>query len=110
MGFTNSRGKRPARLHSSIIGTRFSSMNLRAVSRTRRSSSLSKVSKSMKSTPRNLMAGILSLSSQRRQTANGKLIKVAERQGDRQRGTKKAFRLNEFCHPEQARDLQSRRK
>jgi hypothetical protein len=33
-------------------------MNWRAVSRTRRSSSFSNVSKSMKSTPRNLMAGI----------------------------------------------------
>src|SRR5262249_34148860 len=56
MGLTSSRGKWPARLHSSMIGMRLSSMNLRAVSRTRRSSSDSNVSKSMKSTPRNLMA------------------------------------------------------
>src|SRR5216684_1011427 len=60
MGFTSSRGKRPARLHSSMIGTRLSSMKLRAVSRTRRSSSFSNASKPMKSTPRNLMAGITS--------------------------------------------------
>src|SRR5580692_7884496 len=77
MGLTNSRGKRPARLHSSMIGTRFSSINLRAVSRTRRSSSLSNVSKFIKSTPRNLMAGI-KFHSTSQQTANGKLIKVAE--------------------------------
>src|SRR5258708_4101000 len=56
MGLTSSRGKRPARLHSSIMGMRLSSMNLRAVSRTRRSSSVSRVSKAMKSTPRNLIA------------------------------------------------------
>ena len=56
MGFTNSRGKRPSRLHCSMMGMRFSSMNLRVESRTRRSSSLSRVSKSMKSTPRNLRA------------------------------------------------------
>src|SRR5713226_3561621 len=60
MGFTSSRGKRPARLHSSMIGTRLSSMKLRAVSRTRRSSSFSNASKPMKSTPRNLMAGMTS--------------------------------------------------
>src|SRR5208282_4261483 len=60
IGFTSSRGNRSARLHSSMIGTRLSSINLRAVSRTRRSSSSSNVSKSMKSTPRNLMAGITS--------------------------------------------------
>src|SRR5690348_9639952 len=56
MGFTSSRGKRPSRLHSSMIGMRFSSMNLRVLSRTSRSSSLSSMSYSMKSTPRNLMA------------------------------------------------------
>src|SRR5258708_25984965 len=60
MGFASSRGNRPARLHSSMIGTRLSSMKLRAVSRTRRSSSFSNASKPMKSTPRNLMAGITS--------------------------------------------------
>src|SRR5258706_13294757 len=43
-----------------MIGTRLSSMKLRAVSRTRRSSSFSNASKPMKSTPRNLMAGITS--------------------------------------------------
>src|SRR5579862_1177400 len=53
MGLTNSRGKRPARLHSSIIGIRLSSINLREVSRTSRSSSLSSASNWMKSTPRN---------------------------------------------------------
>src|ERR1700683_4576536 len=58
MGLTSSRGKRPARLHASMMGTRLSSINLRAVSRTRRSSSFSNESNSMKSTPRNLMAGI----------------------------------------------------
>src|SRR5580698_2832975 len=53
MGLTSSRGKRPARLHSSMMGMRLSSMNLRAVSRTRSSSSVSSASKPMKSTPRN---------------------------------------------------------
>src|SRR5450631_3489842 len=56
MGLTSSRGNRPARLHSSMMGMRLSSMNLRAVSRTRRSSSVSRVSKAMKSTPRNFRA------------------------------------------------------
>src|SRR5207248_11621117 len=56
MGLTSSRGKRPARLHSSMMGIKLSSMNLRAVSRTNRSSSLSRESNSRKSTPRNLMA------------------------------------------------------
>src|SRR6266849_1430260 len=56
MGLTSSRGKRPARLHSSMMGIRLSSMNLRAVSRTRRSSSVRRVSKAMKSTPRNFRA------------------------------------------------------
>src|SRR6476661_662457 len=56
IGLTSSRGKRPARLPSSMMGMRLSSMNLRAVSRTRRSSSVRSVSKSMKSTPRNFMA------------------------------------------------------
>src|SRR4029077_19901284 len=39
-----------------MMGMRLSSMNLRVVSRTRRSSSVSKESNSRKSTPRNLMA------------------------------------------------------
>src|SRR5436305_865339 len=39
-----------------MMGMRLSSMKRRAVSRTRRSSSLSRVSKSMKSTPRNFRA------------------------------------------------------
>src|SRR3984957_7580284 len=82
IGLANSRGKRPARLHSSMMGTRFSSMNFRAVSRTRRSSSLSKVSKSIKSTPRNLMAGIGSHSTKLR---NSKPFKLAEGKGCRQR-------------------------
>src|SRR5208283_1513543 len=56
MGLISSFGKRPSRLHSSIMGIRLSSMNLRVLSRTRRSSSLSNVSSSMKSTPLNLMA------------------------------------------------------
>src|SRR3954453_2724697 len=56
MGLTSSLGKRPARLHSSMMGMRLSSMNLRVVSRTRRSSSVSRESNSRKSTPRNLMA------------------------------------------------------
>src|SRR6266851_4932354 len=56
MGLTSSRGKRPARLHSSMMGIRLSSMNLRAVSRTRRSSSVRRVSNAMKSTPRNFRA------------------------------------------------------
>src|SRR6266700_8324303 len=62
MGLTSSRGKRPARLHSSMMGTRLSSINFRVVSRTRRSSSLSSESKSIKSTPLNLMADMESLS------------------------------------------------
>src|SRR5271170_8290602 len=53
MGLTNSLGKRPARLHSSMMGMRLSSMNLREVSRTRSSSSVRRASKPMKSTPRN---------------------------------------------------------
>src|ERR1035441_2594898 len=77
MGLTSSRGKRPARLHSSMIGTRLSSMNLRVVSRTRRSSSLSRESKAMKSTPRNLMADIC-VSPRGQQFLDGKLFKVAE--------------------------------
>src|SRR5437660_7027979 len=58
MGLTNSRGKRPSRLHSSMMGMRLSSMNLRVLSRTRRSSSDSSESNSMKSTPLNLKGGI----------------------------------------------------
>src|SRR5215470_5709508 len=58
MGVTSSRGKRPARLHSSMIGTRFSSINLRVVSRTSFSSSVSRESYWMKSTPRYFIAGI----------------------------------------------------
>jgi len=61
MGLTSSRGKRPARLHSSMMGMRLSSMNLRVVSRTKRSSSESNESNWMKSTPRNLMAGMVNL-------------------------------------------------
>src|SRR5580658_1067974 len=61
MGLTSSRGKRPARLHSSMMGTRLSSMNLRVVSRTSRSSSVRSESNWMKSTPRNLMAGMKNL-------------------------------------------------
>src|SRR5207302_8616525 len=61
MGLTSSRGNRPARLHSSIIGIRLSSMNWRVVSRTSRSSSVSRESYWMKSTPRNLMAGMRDL-------------------------------------------------
>src|ERR1051326_2088553 len=58
MGFTNSRGKRPARLHSSMMGIRLSSMNLRVVSRTSFSSSVRSESYWRKSTPRNLIAGM----------------------------------------------------
>src|SRR5205085_6502273 len=58
IGLTNSRGKRPSRLHSSMMGTRLSSMNLRVLSRTRRSSSESSESNSMKLTPLNLKGGI----------------------------------------------------
>src|SRR5271157_3347751 len=56
MGLISSLGKRPSRLHSSMMGMRFSSMNLRVLSRTSRSSSPSSVSNSMKSTPLNLIA------------------------------------------------------
>ncbi len=56
MGLISSLGKRPSRLHCSMMGMRFSSMNLRVLSRTSRSSSLSSVSNSMKSTPLNLIA------------------------------------------------------
>src|SRR5579863_7261466 len=59
MGLTSSRGNRPARLHSSIMGTRLSSMNWRVVSRTRRSSSVSSESNWIKSTPRNLIADMM---------------------------------------------------
>src|SRR5271157_2340994 len=60
MGLISSLGKRPSRLHSSMIGMRFSSMNLRVLSRTSRSSSPSSVSNSMKSTPLNLIAMLMS--------------------------------------------------
>src|SRR5271166_4322479 len=56
MGLISSLGKRPSRLHCSMMGMRFSSMNLRVLSRTRRSSSVSSVSNSMKSTPLNFSA------------------------------------------------------
>src|SRR5579859_560132 len=90
MGLTSSRGKRPSRLHSSMIGMRFSSMKRRAVSRTRRSSSVSRESNSMKSTPLNLKTGIFSSSvgpiycrtsgrvTQRAKPAQGRLPKLAE--------------------------------
>ena len=58
MGLTSSRGKRPARLHSSMMGIRLSSMNLRVVSRTRRSSSVSRVIELEEINALNLMAGI----------------------------------------------------
>src|SRR5215469_1648560 len=58
MGLINSLGKRPARLHSSMMGIRLSSMNWRVVWRTRRSSSVNSESYWRKSTPRNLMAGM----------------------------------------------------
>src|SRR5271157_4449354 len=60
MGLISSLGKRPSRLHSSMMGMRFSSMNLRVLSRTSRSSPLSSVSNSMKSTPLNLIAMLMS--------------------------------------------------
>src|SRR6476620_9721031 len=82
MGFTSSLGKRPARLHSSMMGMRLSSMNLRVVSRTRRSSSVSKESNSRKSTPRNLMAISFSFLFHRRAQAQAlrewKLLKVTK--------------------------------
>src|ERR1700743_874004 len=56
MGLISSLGKRAPRLHCLMMGTRFSSMNLRVLSRTSRSSSLSSVSNSIKSTPLNLSA------------------------------------------------------
>src|SRR5215469_7402842 len=56
MGLMSSRGKRPSRLHCSMMGIRFSSMKRRVLSRTRRSSSERSVSISRKSTPLNLMA------------------------------------------------------
>src|SRR5258708_2873565 len=61
MGLTSSRGKRPARLHSSMMGMRLSSINWRVVSRTSRSSSVRSESNWMKSTPRNLIAGMMNL-------------------------------------------------
>src|ERR1700693_6170952 len=89
MGFTSSRGKRPARLHSSIMGMRLSSMNLRAVSRTRHSSSESRLSNSMKSTPRNLMAG-MTFDPQSQQDAARKPLRVTEGQRKGQRDPKPA--------------------
>src|ERR1700737_4382073 len=83
MGFTSSFGKRPARLHSSMMGIRLSSINLRAVSRTRRSSSVSSESNSRKSTPRNLMAIRLLVSvscrAQGQALEQWKLLKVTKR-------------------------------
>src|SRR5947209_4481925 len=58
MGRTNSRRKRPSRLHCSMIGIRFSSINFRVLSRTSRSSGLRRESNSIKSTPLNLKTGI----------------------------------------------------
>src|SRR5262252_993602 len=63
-----------------MTGTRLSSMNFLAVSRTRRSSSLSRVSNWMKSTPRNLIAGIVSHPGTQQKRCR-KLFKVAEGQG-----------------------------
>src|ERR1700690_868315 len=84
MGLTSSRGKRPARLHSSMMGMRLSSMNWRVVSRTRRSSSVSSESNWMKSTPRNLMAGMINLLSNeyrfKRQAKSLRTHEKAERQ------------------------------
>src|SRR5438874_9419824 len=62
IGFTSSRGKRPSRLHSSMIGTRLSSINFRVLSRTRRSSSENSESSSRKSTPLNLNGGMQGVS------------------------------------------------
>src|SRR5262249_436371 len=84
--------KRPSRLHCSMIGTRFSSMKRRVVERTRRSSSESRESNSMKSTPLNLKTGITPLPFQnwvsagwarcRKSTpAQGKPYKLAEERG-----------------------------
>src|SRR6185312_15959551 len=82
MGLTSSLGKRPARLHSSMMGMRLSSMNFRVVSRTRRSSSVSRESNSRKSTPRNLMAISFSFLFHRREPAHAlrgwKLLKVTK--------------------------------
>src|SRR5271170_2173163 len=68
MGLTSSRGKRPSRLHCSMIGMRLSSMKSRAVLRVSSSSSESRLSNPRKSTPLNLNAiaevtpiGIISL-------------------------------------------------
>src|SRR5215469_3748166 len=61
MGVMSSLGKRPSRLHCSMMGMRFSSMNLRVLSRTNRSSSESRESKSMKSTFLNLKGGMKKL-------------------------------------------------
>src|SRR5215813_9038757 len=92
MGLTSSRGKRPTRLHCSMIGTRFASIIRRVVERTRRSSSESRESNSMKSTPLNLKTGITPLPFQnwvsagwarcRKSTpAQGKPYKLAEQRG-----------------------------
>src|SRR5271163_1782340 len=59
IGLTSSRGKRPSRLHCSMMGMRLSSMNSRAVLRVRSSSSVRRLSKLRKSTPLNLNAILL---------------------------------------------------
>src|SRR3954463_11908249 len=56
MGLMSSLGKRPSRLQGSMMGTTSFSMNLRVESRTRRSSSESRESNSIKSTPLNFNA------------------------------------------------------
>src|SRR3984893_18730185 len=111
MGLTSSRGKWPARLHSSMMGISLSSMNFRVVSRTRRSSSVSKESNSRKSTPRNLIAIRFSFLFLRREHKQGrrewKPLKVTK--GDRSVKSARGSRsqLGEwmwfsFGHPEPA--------
>src|ERR1017187_2259256 len=60
LGFTSSRGKRPSRLHASMMGMRLSSIKERVVSRTKHSFSERSESNSMKSTPWNLNAILVS--------------------------------------------------
>src|SRR5271166_3417226 len=97
MGLISSLGKRPSRLHSSMMGMRLSSMNLRVLSRTSRSSSLSSASNSMKSTPLNLMA-MSSLS-------GGRFAGGTISEGSRRRRARSNHRVSVFWADPQPNEL-----
>src|SRR3954468_16176295 len=96
MGLMSSLGKRPSRLQGSMMGMTSFSMNLRVESRTRRSSSESRVSNSIKSTPLNFNAIRLvpyecERSAQTRTPVERKLLMVIE--GGREGQSRQTCRL-----------------